>query len=125
MRCCAKFLSVNFPDQEIDYQHSDTSPSIRFHICHMIARCTTHARLLLNDKEICRKCKQDSASEKSTKIYTRKELVMMETTISNFYTSFYIPKIQKLAFRIPHVKILVTNHCDDSHRNAFKSRESF
>ena len=50
---------------------------------------------------------------------------MMETTISNFHTSLYIPEIQKLAFRIPYVKILGTNHCVDSYRNAFKRCKSF
>ena len=50
---------------------------------------------------------------------------MMETTISNFHTSFFIPEIQKLAFHIPHVQILGTNHCGDSLRTAFKLRESF
>ena len=49
----------------------------------------------------------------------------METTISNFHSSFYIPEIQKLAFHIPHVKILGTNHCGDSLQNEFKRRESF
>ena len=29
-------------------------------------------------------CEQESLPDKSTKIYTRKELVMMETTISDF-----------------------------------------
>ena len=50
---------------------------------------------------------------------------MMETTISNFNTSFYIPEIQKLAFHIPNVQILGTNHCDDSRQTLFKLRESF
>ena len=49
----------------------------------------------------------------------------METTIYDFHTSFYIPEIQKLAFRIPYVQILGTNHCGDSRRTAFKRRESF
>ena len=71
------------------------------------------------------KCKQDSASEQPTKIYTGKELVMMETAISNFHTSLYTPEIQKLAFHIPHVKILGTNNCGKSRQNAFKCRESF
>ena len=70
-------------------------------------------------------CKHDSASEKSTKIYTRKELVMMEKTISNFHTSFYIPEIQKLAFHIPHVQIMGANHCGDYLQTAFKHRKSF
>ena len=38
--------------------------------------------------------KQESSSDKSTKVYTRKELVMTETTISDFDTSLYIPAIQ-------------------------------
>ena len=49
----------------------------------------------------------------------------MDTSISNFHTSFYIPEIQKLAFNIPRVQILGTNHCGDSRRTAFKRRKSF
>ena len=49
----------------------------------------------------------------------------METTISNFHTIFFIPAIHKLAFHIPCVQILGTNHCGGSHRTAFKRRESF
>ena len=70
-------------------------------------------------------CKQESSQDKSTKIYTRKELVMMETTISGFHTSFCITSIQKLAFHLPHVRILRTNHCDKMRQTAFKRREFF
>ena len=49
----------------------------------------------------------------------------METTISNYRTSFYIPEIHKLAFHIPHVQILGKNYCGDSRQNAFKCRKSF
>ena len=49
----------------------------------------------------------------------------METTISNFHTSFFISAIQKLAFCIPHLQILGTNHFGDSRRTTFKCRESF
>ena len=66
-----KFPSVNISDQETDYQYSHTSPSIRFHIYHIIARCSTHGRIPLNEKK-CRKCKYDSASEQRTKLYTGK-----------------------------------------------------
>ena len=58
-------------------------------------------------------------------IYNRKELVMMNTTISDFYISFYIPAIQKLAFHLPHVRILGTNHCGEMQPTAFKQRELF
>ena len=69
--------------------------------------------------------KQESSSDKSTKIYTRKELVMMETTISGFHTIFYIPAIQKLAFHLPYVRIFGTNHCGAMRPTAFKQRELF
>ena len=88
-QCCAKCPIVNFSDQETDNQYSDTRPSIIFHIYHIIALCTTHGRIQLNDNKLSCMCKQDSSSEQSTKIYTRKEIVMMETTISKFHTSFY------------------------------------
>ena len=70
-------------------------------------------------------CKQESSPDKSTEIYTRKELVMMETKISGFHTSFYIPAIQNLAFHLPHVRILGTNYCGEIRRTAFKRRELF
>ena len=50
---------------------------------------------------------------------------MMETTISDFHTSFYIPAIQKLAFHLPHVRILGTNHCGEMRCTAFKQRELY
>ena len=124
-RCCAKCPSINIYYQETDDQYTDTNPSIIFHVYHIIACISTHIRLPLTNNKNCRKFQHDTASGKPTKIYTRKELVFMETTISNFHTSFYIPKIQKLAFHIPHVQILGKNQCGEYHRTAFKRRWSF
>ena len=123
LQCCAKCPSINIPDQETDDKYSNRSTSINFHIYHILARCTMHGMIPLTDRKIFRKCKQDTDLEKPTKIYTRKELVIMETTISNFHTSFYIPEIQKLAFHITHVQILGTSKCGDSCRTAFKCRK--
>ena len=64
--CCAKCTSINIPDQEIDDKHPNPSPSIRFHIHHIIARCTKHGRIPLTDKKIFHKCQQDTASGQST-----------------------------------------------------------
>ena len=50
---------------------------------------------------------------------------MMETTISDFHTRLYISSIQKLAFHLPHVRILGTNHCGEMQHTAFKRRELF
>ena len=49
----------------------------------------------------------------------------METTIYDFHSSFYIPAIQILAFHLPHVRILGTNHCGEMRRTAFKRCELF
>ena len=50
---------------------------------------------------------------------------MRETTISYFHTSFYIPAIQNLDFRQPHVRILGKNHCGEMRRTSFKQSELF
>ena len=45
--CCAKYSRINIPYQEIDKQCSETTPSIRFHIYHIIACCTDNGRIPL------------------------------------------------------------------------------
>ena len=62
LRCCAKGPRINLTYQETYDQYPNISPSIRFHIYHLIARCTKNGRLLLTDNKICRKCQQDSDS---------------------------------------------------------------
>ena len=65
-------------------------------------------------------CKQEPPPDKFTKIHSRKELVMKDTTISDFHTNFYIPAIQNLDFHLAQVHILGTNHCGEMRRKAFK-----
>ena len=105
--------------------HEDTTPSIRFHIYHIIEHCTAHGIIPLKDKKICYMCEQESLPESSTKIYTRKELVITDTPISDFHTSFYIPAIQNVAFYLPHVRILGTDHCGEIRCTSFKRHEFF
>ena len=61
LRCCEKCPSINLPDQETNDQYPHTSPSICFHIYHIIACCTKHVRVLLTDNKSCRKCQKDTA----------------------------------------------------------------
>ena len=125
LRCCADCPCINITEQETGNKYSGKTSSIRFHIYHIIARFSAHVRIPLKDKKMCYMCKQEYSSDKSTKIYTRKYSVMMETAISDFHTSFYIPSIQNLAFHLPHVRILGTNHCGEMRRTAFKQHELF
>ena len=60
LQCCTKCPCVNITDQETDDQYYDTTPSISFHIYHLIARCTANRRLPLNDRKICCMCRNDS-----------------------------------------------------------------
>ena len=53
-------------------------------------------------------------------LYTRNELVMMETSIANSHTSFYITEIQKIEFHLPHIQIQGTNKCGNTCHEAFK-----
>ena len=85
LRCCSDCPCINIPDQEIANKHDKTTPTIRFHIYHIIGRCAIHGKLSLKDKTICSMCKQESSPDKSSKIYTRKEIVIMETSISDFH----------------------------------------
>ena len=68
-------------------------------------------------------CKQESSSDKSTKIYTRKELLMMDTTISDFIPDTIFHPSKSWLFNLPHVCILGINHCDEMRRTAFKRRK--
>ena len=51
LRCCVEFPYINLPDQETNKKHEETTPSIRFHICHIIGRCASHGRIILKDRK--------------------------------------------------------------------------
>ena len=63
LRCCADCTCINLPDQETYNQNSDTTPSIRFNIYHIIACCTVHGRIPFKDKINRYMCKQESSSD--------------------------------------------------------------
>ena len=88
-------------------------PKIGFQIYHIITRCTAHVRIPLKEKNIRYMCKQESSSDKSTKIYTRKELLMMDTTISDFIPDTIFHPSKSWLCNLPHVCILGINHCGE------------
>ena len=50
LRCCSECPCINTRDQETDNHNIDTTPSIRFHIYHIIGCCTAHDIIQLKDK---------------------------------------------------------------------------
>ena len=63
-----------------------------------------------------------SSSDMTAKVHTQKELVLLETSITELREKFYISAIQKLAFHLPHVRILGTHQRGKKGRKAFKHR---
>ena len=61
-------------------------------------------------------------SDITEKVYTRNDLVLLDTSIIQFQKKFYIPAIQKLSFHLPHVRILGNHHSGKDIREAFKIR---
>ena len=122
---CYNFLYIDLLGQESDIHHSKTSPSIIFHVYHFIESCTVHGRRPLDKNKIIWLCLQFFDSVPHAKLYTIKEIFMMETSFAYFCTIFYIPEIQNLALNFPHVQILGTNHFGNTHHEAFKHHRKF
>ena len=58
LQCCAYCPCINLPDQETNEKQEETTPSIRFHIYHIIGSCTVRGIIPLKYKKICYMCKQ-------------------------------------------------------------------
>ena len=65
-------------------------------------------------------CSTDLSSATPGRVYTLKELVLLETLISEFHEKYYITEIQKLTFHLPHMHILVTRHCGKERCDEFQ-----
>ena len=67
LQCFADCVCINIPDQEKIKKQDATTPSIRFHIYHIIGCCSTHGMIPLKEKNICYMSGQESLPDKSTK----------------------------------------------------------
>ena len=62
LRCCSNCPCIDLSGQESDRHHSKITPSINFHIYHLIARCTVHGGLPLHERNIFSFYLQDPAT---------------------------------------------------------------
>ena len=81
-----------------------------------------HRRHPYHEKTTCLLYSTSPSSDRTSKVYTRKELVLIETPIIEFHEKFYIKKIQKLAFHLPHVCIRGIHHFVKELLKEFKLR---
>ena len=59
------------------------------------------------------------------RLYTIKELVMMESSIVEFHQDFYIHAIYNFEYHLPYVRIIGTHHCGNTRQEAFKRSSVF
>ena len=99
-------------------------PIISFQIYKMVSCCIVHGRRQQYGG-IFVLCFAMPKTAPSATIYTSKDLVMMDKYIADFCAIFYIPLIHKLAFYIPHVRILGDHHCGNTFCEAYNNSKSF
>ena len=88
--CFEQCPYIDIPGQESDNHHSNTCPTIHFHFYNMVSLCTLHGKCPLDKNKFCHLFLIVSASVINSKLYIRKYIGLMETSISDFHTSFYI-----------------------------------
>ena len=70
---------IDTQSQELDKHQSITCPTIGFNVYHLISGCSVHRRHPLDKKISCCLCLHDTASVPPAKLYTRKDLVTVNT----------------------------------------------
>ena len=86
--CCAKCPRIDLPSQESDKHHSNSCPTIGFHVYYVIACCTVHGICPLDENKFVSFFSVPS-SVTNAKLYTRKELVLMETSLAEFQKNLH------------------------------------
>ena len=78
---------------------------IHFHHYKDIISCYSHKHLLPEHVKTCPPC-TNLENVKKGKFTTRKSLVLKSWSILDLHSEYYIPKIKKKAFHLPHDYIL-------------------
>ena len=81
-------------------------PKIKFHVYKILSRCIIHVDLLIKEGNKCENHINISEDSQRGKMYTKKELIMLEELIDVFHKVHYQPSITKLAYHLSHVSIL-------------------
>ena len=76
---CEKCPRMDLMSPKSDQNNSNVSPTIKFHVYQHIALFTVHVICHLNEKNQCQLCETPTDLIVTEKLYTRKDLVMMES----------------------------------------------
>ena len=91
LHCCSKYLSFFPPSQKLVINIQNMCPTIRFRVYNVVSCCIVYGKLHFEEKSTCVLCYTVPTEEPSTKFYSRKELMLMETSIYKFLKKVYIP----------------------------------
>ena len=117
-----KCPGFSIPCQDINIDATNTCSTIRFHIYRYVSFFTDNDICPCKERKICSMCSTGISSVTPWKVCTQKELVLLETLISEFHHKYYIPEIQKLSFHFPDLRIHGTLHCGKELHESFKLR---
>ena len=81
LSCCDKFPGISIPHQGTNTEAKNTCSTIYFHVYRNVSRCTVHGLRPYEEWTICSMCSTYLSSVTPVKVYTRKELVLLETLI--------------------------------------------
>ena len=101
---------IYLPSPESDQHISNVSPKIQFHVYQHMSRWDVHDWCPFNENKKFQLCEASIDAIVTAKLCMILELVMMESSIVVFHQQFCIPAIQKLAFHLPRVYIVVMHH---------------
>ena len=121
---CAMSICLS-SNLESDQHSSNGIPKIRFRVYTLTARYTVHGRNPFNEKKQCKLWGSSTDSIGTEKTYTRKELVMMETSIVDFHQQFHIPAIQTFVLHLLDVHTIGTHHCGNLLLNSLNRRSVY
>ena len=62
-------------------------------------------------------------NETNGKMYTKKILVVYNTTIQKNLRDKYVPAIEKIGFHLPYIRIFSSTKCNQTRSGAFDSRQ--
>ena len=82
LSCYEKCPGISIPRQETNTDATNTSSTISFHVYRHVSLCNVNGIRLYKEQTICSMCYTDIISVTPGKVYTRKEIVLLETLIS-------------------------------------------
>ena len=93
LNCCEQFPRIDLPSSESDQHSSNIIPTTHVHVYQHISSYTVHGIRPFNENKQCQLCVASIDLITNAKLYTKKELVVMETSILDFHKKVYIPAI--------------------------------